>query len=221
MASHGRALSPNLRVQLALGGEYSQLSQIGGGADPDLLAAQGTLSAAWKPNPLTDVNLRLQRRVGQLNFFDFLASVNLGDDRENAGNPSCRRRAGKRKPRSSATSLGLDDAPDLFPPDRRHRRHRPDRRTGESPGNIARAIRYGAEWKGTVNFDPAGWRGARLDARLQVQNARRRPADRQPRRISNSLMHLVELTLHGMTCPRPTGPGAAACPMRSPRATIG
>ena len=24
MASHGRALSPNLRVQLALGGEYSQ-----------------------------------------------------------------------------------------------------------------------------------------------------------------------------------------------------
>ena len=40
MASHGRALSPNLRVQLALGGEYSQLSQIGGG---------GLTRTFWRP----------------------------------------------------------------------------------------------------------------------------------------------------------------------------
>ena len=58
MASHGRALSPNLRVQLALGGEYSQLSQIGGGGlTRTFWRPKGSLSAAWKPNPLTDVNL--------------------------------------------------------------------------------------------------------------------------------------------------------------------
>jgi hypothetical protein len=200
MASHGRALAPNLRVQLALGGEYSQLSQIGGGGlTRTFWRPKGSLSAAWKPNPLTDVNLRLQRRVGQLNFFDFLASVNLGDDRENAGNPNLVPPQSWEAEAEIVRNLGpwgsttlrtyfhlIDDIVDIIPIGA----------TGESPGNIDRAIRYGAEWKGTLNFDPAGWRGARLDARLQVQDTKvDDPLTGEPRRISNSLMHLVEMTL--------------------------
>ena len=67
--------------------------------------------------------------------------------------------------------------------------------TGESPGNIARAIRYGAEWKGTVNFDR---RAGAARGSTPASRSRTRvddPLTGEPRRISNSLMHLVELTL--------------------------
>ena len=186
-------MSPNLRVQLALGGEYSQLSQIGGGGlTRTFWRPKGSLSAAWKPNPLTDVNLRLQRRVGQLNFFDFLASVNLGDDRENAGNPwvppqsweaeaEIVRNLGPWGTTTLRTYL-IDDIVDIVPIGRQiarqYRPRHPLRRRMEGHGQ----------------FRPGGLARRTLDARVQVQNARRRPADRRARG-SNSLMHLVELTL--------------------------
>jgi hypothetical protein len=87
MASYGRPLSSTLTVQLAAGGEYSNLRQIGaGGLSRTFWRPKGLFSAAWKASPRLDVNFKLQRRVGQLNFGDFLATVNLTDDRQNAGN---------------------------------------------------------------------------------------------------------------------------------------
>jgi outer membrane receptor for ferrienterochelin and colicins len=200
MGSYGRALAPNLRVQLTAGGEYSQLSQVGGGGlTRTFWRPKGTLSAAWKPDPATDVNLRLQRRVGQLNFYDFLASVNLTDDRENAGNPNLVPPQSWEAELELVRNLGawgtttlrpyfhwIEDIVDTIPIGA----------TGESPGNIDSAIRYGVEWKSTINFDPAGWRGAKLDARFQVQETQvDDPLTGEPRRISNSLMRLAELGL--------------------------
>ena len=200
IGSYGRSLSPNLRFQLSLGGEYSQLSQIGGGGlTRTFWRPKGQLTAAWKPDPRTDVNFKLQRRVGQLNFYDFLASVNLNDDRENAGNPNLVPPQSWEAEVEIVRNLGswgtttlrpyfhlIEDIVDTIPIGE----------TGESPGNIDRAIRYGVEWKGTVNFDPAGWRGAKLDARFQVQETELDdPLTGEPRRISNSLIHLAELTL--------------------------
>ena len=200
MGSYSRTLSPSLSVQLTAGGEYSRLSQVGGGGlTRTFWRPKGTFSAAWKPAPRTDVNFRLQRRVGQLNFFDFLASVNLQDDRENAGNPDLVPPQSWEAEIELVQNLGawgtttlrpyfhlIDDIVDTVPIGD----------TGESPGNIDRAIRYGAEWKSTVKFDPIGWRGAKLDARLQIQETRvDDPLTGEPRRISNSLMRLVELSL--------------------------
>ena len=199
MGSYGRALSPNLRLQLAAGGEYSQLSQIGGGGlTRTFWRPKGSLSLAWKPSPRTDVNFRLQRRVGQLNFFDFLASVNLQDDRENAGNPNLVPPQSWEAEVEIVRNLGawgtttlrpyfhlIDDIVDIVPIGA----------TGESPGNIDRAIRFGIESKSTINFDPMGWRGARLDARFQLQETGvEDPLTGEDRRISNSLMRLAELT---------------------------
>jgi outer membrane receptor for ferrienterochelin and colicins len=200
MASYGRPLAPNLTIQLAAGGEYSQLSQIGGGGlVRSFWRPKGLFSMAWKPDPATDVNLRLQRRVGQLVFSDFIATVNLADDRENAGNPNLVppqswelevetiRRLGA----WGQTSLRLyghliDDIVDIIPIGA----------TGESPGNIDRAIRFGGEWKSTINFDPMGWRGARLDTRVQIQHSRLDdPLTGEPRQLSNALRHLFEATL--------------------------
>jgi len=200
MGSYGRTLSPKLSIQLAAGGEYSQLAQAGGGGlTRTFWRPKGSFSAAWKPHPRTDVNFRLQRRVGQLNFFDFLASVNLQDDRENAGNPELVPPQVWEAEVELVRNLGawgttslrpyvhlIDDIVDIVPIGA----------SGESPGNIESAIRYGIESKSTVNFDPLGWRGAKLDARFQFQETRvDDPLTGEPRRISNSLMRLAELSL--------------------------
>ena len=200
MGSYGRSLSPSFSFQLSAGGEYSQLSQVGGGGlTRTFWRPKGSLSAAWKPDSRTDVNFRLQRRVGQLNFFDFLASVNLQDDRENAGNPNLVPPQSWEAEIELVRNLGawgtttlrpyfhlIDDIVDIIPIGA----------TGESPGNIDRAIRFGVESKSTINFDPAGLRGLKLDARFQLQESRvDDPLTGESRRISNSLMRLAELAL--------------------------
>jgi hypothetical protein len=200
MASLGRPLSPKLTVQLAAGGEYSNLRQIGaGGLSRTFWRPKGLFSAAWKATPRLDLNFKLQRRVGQLNFGDFLATVNLTDDRQNAGNVElvptqsweADLEATRNLGRYGTTTLRLygrlyDDIIDIVPigPD------------GESPGNIDHASAYGAEWKTTFNFDPMGWRGAKLDARFQLEQSRvEDPLTGQSRRISNSLMQFFDITL--------------------------
>jgi hypothetical protein len=200
MASHSRPLSPKLTVQLAAGGEYSNLRQIGsGGLSRTFWRPKGLFSAAWKASPRLDVNFKLQRRVGQLNFGDFLATVNLTDDRENAGNVElvptqsweADLEATRNLGRYGTTTLRLygrlyDDIVDTIPIGL----------DGESRGNIDRATAYGAEWKTTFNFDPMGWRGAKLDARVQVQHTSvKDPLTGESRPISNNLLHLFDVTL--------------------------
>ncbi|MFN3389674.1 MAG: TonB-dependent receptor plug domain-containing protein [Allosphingosinicella sp.] len=199
MGSWGRTFSPRLSVQLAAGGEYSNLRQSGAnGLDRTFWRPKGQFSAAWKPNPKTDVNLRLQRRIGQLNFYDFLATVNLTEDRENAGNADLvppqtwhgEVEAIRNLGAYGSTTLRLygqliEDIVDVIPIGE----------TGESPGNIDSAKAWGAEWKTTFQFDPMGWKGAKLDARVQVQGTEvRDPLTGEKRPISNYLQHLVAVT---------------------------
>lgn len=200
IASHGRALSPRLTVQLSAGGEYSRLSQAGAG---DIVRGfwrpKGQLSAAWKAAPRLDLNLKLQRRVGQLNFFDFLASVNLNEDRENAGNPDLVPQQSWEAEVEGVRDLGafgtttlrlyarlIQDIVDIVPigPD------------GESVGNLDRASVIGAEWKSTVPLDPVGWRGGKLDARFQLQRSRvDDPLTGTPREISGALLRAFNIDL--------------------------
>jgi outer membrane receptor for ferrienterochelin and colicins len=200
MASHGRPLSSTLTVQLAAGGEYSNLRQIGsGGLSRSFWRPKGLFSAAWKASPRLDVNFKLQRRVGQLNFGDFLATVNLADDRENAGNVElvptqsweADLEATRNLGRYGTTTLRLygrlyDDIVDTIPIGL----------SGESRGNIDHATAYGAEWKTTFNFDPMGWRGAKLDTRIQVQRTQvEDPLTGESRPISGNLLHFFDFTL--------------------------
>ena len=85
--SYGRPLAKNLTLQTTLGGEYSKLSQTGAnGLVRSFVRPKGSVALAWKASPRLDINARLQRKVGQLNFYDFLASVDLQDANNNAGN---------------------------------------------------------------------------------------------------------------------------------------
>src|SRR5690606_32535430 len=89
--SHGRSLTGNLSLQLSAGGEVSTISQNGASARARTFKRpKGAISLAWAPRAGLDVSLRLARRIGQLNFSDFLADVNLQNNNTNAGNNELR-----------------------------------------------------------------------------------------------------------------------------------
>ncbi|HEY4554811.1 MAG TPA: TonB-dependent receptor plug domain-containing protein, partial [Lysobacter sp.] len=200
MGTYGRALTPAAKLQVSAGAEYSQIAQAGaGGLTREFTRPKGSVSLAWKAAPQLDLNFKLQRRVGQLDFYDFLASVDLNDNQANAGNPDLVPPQTWELEVEAARDLGawgnttlrayaqrIDDIVDTIPIGA----------TGESPGNIDRATRYGVEWKGTFNADPLGWRGAKINTRVQFEESRvRDPLTGEIRPISNNLQELAELGL--------------------------
>jgi outer membrane receptor protein involved in Fe transport len=137
--------------------------------------------------------------VGQLNFYDFLASVDLNDDQTNAGNPDLvppqtlelEVEAIKDLGKWGNTSLRLytqriDDIVDTIPIGV----------DGESPGNIDRATVHGLEWKATVKGDAFGWRGAKIDTLVQFEKSDViDPLTGEHRPISNNLKEGAEINL--------------------------
>lgn len=200
IGSYGRPLSANVTMKLSAGGEYSQLAQAGaGGTTRTFYRPKGELSAAWKVSPRTDVNFKLARRVGQLNFFDFLASVNLQDEVAKAANPDLVPEQSWDLDVEGTRNLGtlgsttlrlygrrIDDIIDYIPIGE----------DGQSPGNLESATLYGIEWRGTFNLDQLGWRGARVDAEGQVQDSQvEDPLTGEQRHISNSLLRWGSLAV--------------------------
>jgi outer membrane receptor for ferrienterochelin and colicins len=200
MGTYGRALRPNLTLQVSAGAEYSRLEQVGaGGLTRAFRRPKGLVSLAWKASPALDINMKLQRRVGQLNFYDFLASVDLNQGQQNAGNPELVPPQTWELEIETVRDLGrygnttlrayhqrIDDIVDTVPigPD------------GESPGNLERATVTGVEWKGTFSMEPFGWRGAKLDAQLQFERSQvLDPLTGLHRPISNNLKQLASLGL--------------------------
>lgn len=196
----GRPLSPTLSVQVSAGGEYSELTQVGaGGLSRSFWRPKGQVNAVWQADPDTRVNLRLARRVGQLNFGDFLASVNLNSGTSFTGNPNLApaqsweaeteiNRGHGAWGNSTLRVYGalIEDIVDIIPTSA----------TGESIGNLDEALRYGVEFRATTNLDPMGWRGVRLDTRLQLQRSQvEDPLKGQDREISNSLTRLASINL--------------------------
>ena len=174
--SYGRPLASSLTLQTSLGGEYSELSQSGErGLTRAFFRPKGFVSVAWQPQPGLDLSARLERAVGQLNFFDFVASANVSGGTTNSGNanlvPPQSWDAEVRATRNlgawgtaTARLYGrlISDIVDIIPIGE----------DGQSPGNLDSATVYGLQWTSTFNFDPVGWRGARLDLNLQFQKTR-------------------------------------------------
>jgi len=195
--SYGRPLSPELTVQIAAGAEYSQLSQVGaGGVTREFIRPKGQVTAAWSPDPFTTINFRLQRRVGQISFFDFVSSVNLRDDRENEGNVNLVPPQSWEAEMEWVQRLGpwgsstlrtyyhlVEDVIDIVPIGA----------DGQGVGNIDSASRYGVDWRTTLNMDPIGWQGARFDFRILLQHTEvEDPLTGELRPISNSTQHFGE-----------------------------
>jgi outer membrane receptor for ferrienterochelin and colicins len=200
VGSYGRPINANLTMKLSAGGEYSQLAQVGaGGTTRTFYRPKGELSTAWKVSPRTDVNFKLARRVGQLNFFDFLASVDVTTDTETSANPDLVPEQSWDLEVEGVRNLGtlgsttlrvygrqIDDIIDYIPIGA----------TGESPGNLENAIVYGILSRSTLNLDRIGWAGARLDAEVQLQESEvEDPLTGEKRSISNDLLRAGSVSI--------------------------
>lgn len=167
IATLSRPLTRKLDLQLVGGGEWSTLERVDGDVPPRrFFRPKGSASLAWRPAPGWDASLKLSRRVGQISFYDFLSQPNLSLDRQNEGNPDLvppqsweleaqvRRELGPwGKSSLRVFAHRVEDIIDIVPIGA----------AGEGVGNLPSASRFGAESVSTLQFDPVGWKGARLD----------------------------------------------------------
>lgn len=191
--THGRELSPNLQVQVSLGAEISEISSDGtNGQSRAFTRPKGSISATWTKSDNLTITANLEREVGQLNFFDFVfaADVNQGDDQ--AGNldivPEQIWRAELAFERDfgnwGATTLTLfgeniEDIIDQIPIG-----------TGEGPGNLESARRFGYDLEGTLKLDKTGFRGAQItyESKYRLTEVDD-PLTGETRRIGGSMVH--------------------------------
>ncbi|WOE75157.1 TonB-dependent receptor plug domain-containing protein [Alterisphingorhabdus coralli] len=196
--TYGRRLAPNLTLQSNFGAEYSELSQTGEfGLTRSFVRPKGSVALTWNTNANLDLNFTLERNVGQLNFFDFIAQPDLGNEVDNGGNPQLVPEQNwnfEVEAQQSLGSLGnmnlrlfytlISDIVDRVPISD----------TLEAPGNLDSAWRLGAELNGTLLFDDLGIPGARLDVGLFWQTSRvDDPLTGVSRRINDDRIYTIDL----------------------------
>jgi outer membrane receptor for ferrienterochelin and colicins len=188
--TYGRPLSNNLTLQATLGGEYSQLSQSGErGLTRSFIRPKGSLALNWKASSALTVSSKLQRKVGQLSFGSFLASVDLQNDNDNASNPELvpsqswllENEANWSLGKAGSVKFKLDgelisdlvDQIAISP-------------TQEAVGNLSSiAKRLRGEINGSFVLDTIGFNGAKLDLVLAYQKTRVRDALQISRPLSD------------------------------------
>lgn len=191
LVTFGRALTPKLDLQLVGGAEVSHLELVGSNLPArKFFRPKGSVTLGWRPTKAWDISLKLNRKVGQISFYDFLDQPKLSDDRNNAGNAllvppqswqlqlEAARELGKwGKTRLKLYGHRITDIVDIIPigPD------------GQGVGNLPSATRVGFESISTINFDPFGWHGAKVDLTFGAERTRvRDPLTREWRPISGS-----------------------------------
>ncbi|HSG35677.1 MAG TPA: TonB-dependent receptor [Sphingomonadaceae bacterium] len=175
LLSYGRPLTGNLSMQLIAGGEYSTISVTGSNANSrTFVRPKGSLSLAWKPQAGLDVSMRLERRVGQLNFGDFLAAVNLGDDNQNDANNELRPDQSWGIEIEATRDFGAWGSATLRTFMRRFEdfvTFIPTTGGGEARGNIAWARVMGIQLNGTLRLDQLGLAGAKIDLAAAMRDS--------------------------------------------------
>ncbi len=172
--TYGRPLSDKLSLQTSLGGEYSKLSQTGAnGLTRSFIRPKGSVALTWKASPKLTVSSKFQRKVGQLSFFDFLASVDVQNGNNNSNNPELVPTQSWLWENEANWSLGkagsikfkldgeiISDLVDQIPISA----------TEEAVGNLpGSAKRLRGEINGSFVLDAIGFKGVKLDAVLALQ----------------------------------------------------
>ncbi|WP_260483070.1 TonB-dependent receptor plug domain-containing protein [Sphingomicrobium flavum] len=171
IVTYGRSLSDDLSVQFGLGGEYSRISA--GDLTRSFWRPKGSISLAWTANERLTVNAKAERRVDQLNFFDFLASVDVVDDNDRSNNFNLVPPQRWRGELQFVQSLGawgsispqiriaqIDDIVDSIPVSP----------TEEARGNLDSAFVLQGILEGTLLLDPIGFDGARMSINMNVSD---------------------------------------------------
>ncbi len=174
--SWSRALASNLTAQLNLGAEYSQLTSSGpGGLTRSFIRPKGRLALAWKVTPKTTLNYVLQRRVDQLNFFDFASFVDVANNIGTAGNgslvPPILNRTELELVQDAgawgnfSVAVAYARAEDLVD-------QVPLSPTTEGRGNLPTAHLYRLSGRATLLLDPVGLTGMRINGDVTLRRNR-------------------------------------------------
>lgn len=175
LLSFGRKLTDKLNFQIIAGAEHSTITQTGmNGLTRSFFRPKGSISLAWTPSPDFDISVKLRRRVLQLSFYDFLARAFLNDGNQNESNNDLRPQQdwtyeaeiNKKFGAWGSTKIILiyrdvEDRVDVIPIGT----------NGEAVGNIAKAKAGAIDWTATINLDPAGIKGMKLEPRMLLQKS--------------------------------------------------
>ena len=168
-----RQLSDNLSLQASVGGEQSTIETTGANANSRTFQRpKGSIAFAWQPGAGFDAALTVERSVGQLSFDDFLASVSLDNDNQNAGNADLVPPQSWEAELEVAKTLGpwgttrivfeqrwIEDFIDFIA--------LPG--GGVARGNIDSARRTEIESNTTLRLDPLGIAGVQIDLRFEFE----------------------------------------------------
>lgn len=197
-----RPLADHVNLQVAAGAEVSELGRVDGDVPPDhFFRPKGSVTLGWQPTSDWDISLKLNRRVGQISFYDFLAQPNLQEERENSGNPDLvppqswelEAEVGKQLGAWGKTRLRLyghkiEDIVDIIPVVNE------DGERGEAVGNLPSATRLGFEWTSTLQLEPLGLKGAKIDLTAQIDHTSvRDPLSGEKRATNNNMDRLLQL----------------------------
>ena len=173
--TYSRQITQKLNAQASFGIEFSELSQSGPtGLTRQFVRPKGFASVAWTPTSSTTISSRIEREVGQLDFFDFVSTVNLNLENEQAGNPDLvpqQAWLGEIELEQRLGALGaftirtfgelIDDIVDQIPISE----------TAEARGNLDRATRYGITFNTTLRLDQFGLTGVQFEFEGEARNS--------------------------------------------------
>ena len=188
--THSRALSPKWDLQVSAGVEYSKLEVVGERSD-DFVRPKGYVRATYKPEDGTSIRLDLERRVGQLSFFDFIASVDIVDNIDQAANvdlvPQQDWRMGLEYDKDFGQGFTVNLNPYVrFISDLVSRIPIGD--DGDAVGNIDKAMLYGVDFNTSIKGQRWGWDGTQFDLDIQWRDSRvDDPVTSNSRQISRDL----------------------------------
>lgn len=173
--THSRTLSSKWSAQVSLGVEYSELSQSGSAElVREFIRPKGFVDVTYKPSDSLSLRGRMERKVGQLNFFDFISSVNLQDNLDQAGNPDLvpdqtwltefeidKNFGGGNTFGARFYYEDISDIVDRIPVGA----------DGDAVGNIDSAERYGVDFTSTLKGDGIGLKGTELNLELNLRDS--------------------------------------------------
>lgn len=196
--SYSRPLTSKLSLQSSLGWEYSKIAQTGAAmVTRSFWRPKGSATLAWAPEAGLDITLKVERKVGQLEFSDFLARVFLDDGNQNSVNADLVPSQSWDTDLTIKKALGRWGSTNLRLFDRRTEDFVdivPLPGGGEGRGNIDRLHRFGLEWTSTINLDPLGVPGAKIDANVILQHSSLKdPLTGETRQLSQLTTRLLEL----------------------------
>lgn len=173
--THNRIFGEKLTVQMSIGVEYSEITQSGANSvSRSFVRPKGFINTAYAASDTLDIRYELARRVGQLNFFDFISSVSLETNIDQAGNAHLvpvqfwNHALEFEKDFGLGTNLNLrlfyEDIEDIVDTI-------PIGINGEGVGNIDTASAFGAILRGTVKGERWGLNGTELTFTFVAQKS--------------------------------------------------